>query len=210
MALREFTGADGREWHVWDITPDKMHPSTRAEDYLQGVLEGWLVFEAEGGKGKARLYPIPATWATASDEELRVMLSRAEPVREPAERRSGPTQVAAELETSSGPSSPKAPDREVPRSGSSSIDVRTFRYPRGRVWTVAERSTSDQGDGSSRVILRFSSGTRNLDMDVFPAGWMRYTDDQLINLLIASFPRPADHTDTDSEYQRRRGDTTRS
>jgi hypothetical protein len=209
MALREFTGADGREWHVWDITPDKMHPSTRAEDYLQGVLEGWLVFEAADGRGKARLYPIPATWETASDDELRVMLSRAEPVREPAERRPGPTRVAPGLETSSALSSPRAPDREVPRTGSSSMDVRTFRYPRGRVWTVAERAMGDGGP-ASRLVLRFSSGTRNLDMDVFPTEWMRYTDDQLINLLIAAFPRPTDNDTTNTEHHRRRGDTTRS
>lgn len=206
MALREFAAKDGRRWHVWDITPEKMHPSTRAEDYLQGVLEGWLVFEALDGQGKARLYPIPADWATASDEELRTFLAQASAVREP-DRRSGAlrgTASAASGETTQAPR--RADDREIERSGTPSMDVRTFRYPGGRVWTVAERA-ADAVDGSAPLLLRFSSGSRSLDMPGFPRDWSHYTDDQLIDLLCFAFPRPAADGRNDSHEHRRRSDT---
>lgn len=209
MALREFAADDGRQWHVWDITPEKMHPSTRAEDYLQGVLEGWLVFEAVDGHGKARLYPIPATWTTASEEELRAFLRQADAVREPAERRSGPSRAAPEeVPGGKARTAGRPPDREVGRSGSPSIDVRTFRYPGGRVWTVAERAA----DGAVRdgaLVLRFSSGARSLDLHDFPREWSHYSDDELIDLLCSAFPRPVAAGQGDSQLHRRRGDTAR-
>lgn len=211
MALREFTAEDGREWHVWDITPEKMHPTTRAEDYLQGVLEGWLVFEAADGESKARLYPIPATWITATEDELREMLRGAEPVREQAERKSGMKRVVSSgLAPDAAHSAPRGGDREVAHSGTPSMDVRTFRYPGGRVWTVAERLAADEEGGESRVMLRFSSGSRTLDMENFPADWVRYSDDRLIDLLCVAFPRPADREQSDSIHHRRRGDATPS
>lgn len=205
MALREFTDGDGRPWQVWDITPEKMHPSTRAEDYLQGVLEGWLVFEAVDGHAKARLYPIPGMWAEADEGELRAMLQRAEPVREPPERRPGPTQGLQREEAGS-----QVGDREVARPGSPSVEVRTFRYPAGRVWSVAERTAAGRPGIEARVVLRFSSGSRSLDVDSFPADWVGYSDDQLIDLLCISFPRPTDYDKHDDAHHRRRGDTGRS
>lgn len=206
MALREFAAEDGRRWHVWDITPEKMHPSTRAEDYLQGVLEGWLVFEALDGQGKARLYPIPANWAAASEDELRTFLGQADAVRDPAERRSGPNRVAAKAPSDGEVQPARRPiEREMARSGTPSMDVRTFRYPGGRVWTVAER-TADAGSGSAELVLRFSSGSRNLDMPDFPRDWSHYTDDQLIDLLCFAFPRPAADGRNDSLEHRRRSD----
>ena len=56
MALREFRDESGREWRAWDITAEKLHPSTRAENHLQGVLEGWLVFEAVDGSEIGRAH----------------------------------------------------------------------------------------------------------------------------------------------------------
>jgi hypothetical protein len=209
MALREFTDLDGRTWQVWDITPEKMHPSTRAEDYLQGVLDGWLVFEATDGRGKARLYPIPGMWAEADEAELRAMLGRADKVREPQERKSGPTHIVPP-EGSESSSGSWVGDREVAHSGSPSVEVRTFRYPAGRVWSVAERTAGEESRGESRLVLRFSSGTRTLDLDAFPGDWVRFSDEQLINLLCTAFPRPTEHEQRDAAHHRRRGDTRRS
>ena len=203
MALREFTDGDGRAWRVWDITPEKMHPSTRAEDYLQGVLEGWLVFEAADGHGKARLYPIPGMWAEADEAELRAMLGRAEPVRDAPERKSGPTRTTPAKV-------PRVDDREVARSGNPSVDVRTFRYPGGRVWSVAERAAVEKAGSELRVVLRFSSGSRSLDLETFPAEWIGYTDEQLIDLLCTAFPRPTNYDNRDDVHHRRRDDTGRS
>ena len=59
MPLREFTDRSGEEWKVWDITPERLHPSTRVGDYLQGFVDGWLVFETADGGDKRRLYPLP-------------------------------------------------------------------------------------------------------------------------------------------------------
>ena len=207
MALREFTDGDGRVWQVWDITPEKMHPSTRAEDYLQDVLDGWLVFEATDGQGKARLYPIPGMWAEADEAELRAMLRRATRVREAAKRKSGPT-PAASSDGGGGASGSWVGDREVARSGSPSADVRTFFYPGGRVWTVAERPATEKSSAESRVVLRFSSGSRALDLGAFPEDWAYYSDEQLIDLLCIAFPRPTDKDQHDAAHHRRRGDTS--
>jgi hypothetical protein len=203
MALREFSDGDGRAWRVWDITPEKMHPSTRAEDYLQGVLEGWLVFEAADGHAKARLYPIPGMWAEADEAELRAMLGRAQPVRDAPERRSGPTRATPADGSLVG-------DREVAPRGSPSVDVRTFRYPGGRVWTVAERMAAEKPGDEPRVVLRFSSGSRSLELEKFPAEWVGYSTEQLIDLLCTAFPRPTIHDNRDDAHHRRRGDTRRS
>lgn len=208
MALREFTDGDGRAWRVWDITPEKMHPATRAEDYLQGVLEGWLVFEALDGHAKARLHPIPGMWAEADEGELRAMLRRAEPVRDTPERKSGPTNIAA-AESSPDSQGSRVGDREVVRAGNPVVDVRTFRYPGGRVWSVAERTIVDKPTGNSRVVLRFASGSRTLDLDQFPDGWVGYSDERLIDLLCTSFPRQINDK-RDDAHHRRRGDPGRS
>src|SRR5512144_1940060 len=136
MALREFRDESGREWRAWDITAEKLHPSTRAENHLQGVLEGWLVFEAVDGRAKARLYPIPPSWRTASQDELRRLLAMAEPTRESGEyERFASADRAAQRVASRG-----APD-DAPaaqRGERTSSESRSFRYPGGRYWSVAE------------------------------------------------------------------------
>jgi hypothetical protein len=68
MALRELTDRFGTVWKVWDITPDQLHPSSRSGDYLQGFLDGWLVFETIDGAEKRRLYPVPADWQELGDD----------------------------------------------------------------------------------------------------------------------------------------------
>lgn len=203
MALREFRDTEGRGWRVWDITPDKLHPSTRAEDYLQGYLEGWLVFEAADGNAKARLYPIPPGWMGMRDEQLRELLGRADPVRE-GERRSGPIGLVSDT-TAVTPS-----ESDPSRATTPAQEVRTFKYPGGRFWTVGERPAQTPGPTGhpvDRVVLRFASGSRALDLMAWPRDWTRYSDRELADLLWSGFPRqPTSASGRGSEFRRRRGE----
>ena len=190
MALREFTNEDGREWRAWDILPEQLDHRTRAEDYLQGFLDGWLVFESKDGRDKCRLYPIPANWATRDEEELRLLLRASKPVRGELHGRG----------SSDGGEAPSTARGEI---------VRTFEYPGGRNWTVREWLLETSGEESEMadrpVVLRFTAEGRSLDLLAFPRGWADYTESQLADLLYVAFPRdPASRNPT--RYARRRGD----
>lgn len=194
MALRDFSDRAGRQWRVWDVTADAIHPATRGEDYMRDYLDGWLAFESADGLAKCRLTPIPANWATASVDELEKWLHQAETVR--GERGSGP-HGRASAEAASNPGI--ASDARTP--------VRTFRFPGGRFWTVME-STVNLGerphDGQQRRVLRFMSGTRALDLTSWPADWASRSDAELADLLAASFPR---HGEPSEEIAHRRRDS---
>ena len=193
MALREFTASDGRSWRVWDVTPESMHPATRTEDFLAPFMEGWLVFEATDELAKCRLHPIPGLWAEATDAELEEMLHRAEPIR--GERISGP-QRRIEAEAAA---------RSATRKGDGATHGRSFRFPNGRFWSVAEWATSISGPtGGTRTVLRFSAGARSLDLTDWPREWRTMSDTQLAELLVTSFPRPPKTNPT--TYRRRAGD----
>jgi hypothetical protein len=207
MALREFRDESGREWRAWDITAEKLHPSTRAENHLQGVLEGWLVFEAVDGGAKARLYPIPQSWNGASQDELRRLLKVAEPTRDSGEyERFASSERAAQRVAARG-AADDAP--AVQRAERTSSEARSFRYPGGRYWSVAEyviRQPSD-GDGPPTLpVLRFTAGARSLDVRSWPADWRSYSDHQLADLLWRSFPRPVDTVAEAGAFRRRRGE----
>lgn len=194
MALREFTASDGRQWRVWDVTPETMHPTTRTEDFLAPYLEGWLVFESFDGSAKCRLHPIPRGWSEAPDEELEEMLHRSESIR--GERISGPHGRAAIEEAAA---------QNMGVRGDGSPGARTFRYPGGRHWSVAEWSSAHSGEpGATRKVLRFTAGARSLDLAEWPSGWQSYTDDQLAQLLVNGFPRAPKANPT--KYRRRAGD----
>jgi hypothetical protein len=193
MALREFTASDGRQWRVWDVTPETMHPATRSEDYLAPYLEGWLVFEAKDEAAKCRLHPIPPGWTEADDEALEEMLHHAESIR--GERSSGPHGRSA-IEEAVG--------RGVPGSVGA-VPARTFRFPNGRFWSVAEWSTSvSGGEGGARTVLRFSAGARSLDLTNWPKDWRGYSDTELASLLVNGFPRTSKSNPT--TFRRRAGD----
>lgn len=207
MALREFTDETGREWRAWDITADKLHPSTRAENHLQGVLEGWLVFEAADGRGKARLYPIPPSWEGASEDELRRLLKLADPTRDSGEYERfatgdrPPQRVAAR---GAGDDVPAAQ-----RAERTSTESRSFRYPGGRYWSVAEyviRQPSDGAGPATLAVLRFTAGARSLDVRSWPPEWRGYSDHQLADLLWRSFPRSSDGAPAVGSFRRRRGE----
>jgi len=206
MALREFRDETGREWRAWDITADKLHPSTRAENHLQGVLEGWLVFEAVDGGAKARLYPIPASWRNASQDELRRLLKAAEPTRDSGEyERFAGADRAAQRVAARGATD----DAPRPRAERTSTESRSFRYPGGRYWSVAEyviRRPSD-GDGPPTLpVLRFTAGARSLDVREWPAEWRSFSDHQLADLLWRSFPRESNEPAVPGGFRRRRGE----
>lgn len=168
MALRELTDREGVSWRVWDITPETTHPATRIEDYLQGFIDGWLVFETADGMKKRRLYPLPARWEEASEQELVRLLGGATPVAAPGASERSESRVG-----------------EHPR--------RTFTYPGGGEWTVAETPVIYRDRDGQTVdmctVLRFSSGTRNLDLLAWPRDWPRRSDDELAELLWRAFPR---------------------
>lgn len=184
MALREFLDSEGRPWRVWDVAPDQFHAATNWEDYLQGFIDGWLVFEAVDGTERCRLYPIPTGWETLSDGGLEEL------------RRSAKTDTSAA--------------RERAKPGASLGMVRTFHYPRGRVWTAVEvpvqyRDPQGNAVGEPVTVLRFTSGKRVLDLLAWPDGWYRFDDERLAKLLADAFPRdPARQSPT--PYQRRARD----
>ncbi|HWE43059.1 MAG TPA: hypothetical protein VG432_11165 [Gemmatimonadaceae bacterium] len=195
MALREFTASDGREWRVWDVTPETMHPATRTEDYLAPYMDGWLVFEAKDESAKCRLHPIPPGWIDADDAELERMLHRAETIR--GERTSGPHGRTAIEEAE--------PGRRGVRGFDGSAQSRSFRFPDGRFWSVAEWSTSISApEGGTRTVLRFSAGARSLDLTDWPQDWRSFSDSQLASLLVEGFPRAPKPNPT--PYRRRAGD----
>lgn len=177
MPLREFTDESGREWRVWDVQPESLHPTTRAEDYLRDYLEGWLTFETVDGTAKRRIHPIPRGWDAASTDGLRALLGAAEQVI--GGRSSGPHGLTA-AEQAANPLS-AAPARATQR---------TFRFPGGRYWSVGEWTVTDpSGREKSVRVLRFTSGSRSLQLEDFPRDWDTLTDDQLAELIARGFPR---------------------
>jgi hypothetical protein len=194
MALREFTDETGRAWRVWDITAEKLHPSTRAENHMQAVLEGWLAFEAVDGGAKARLYPIPREWREdATDEDLRAMLRRADP-----------TPHSGDFRRYVSPYGHRAIE-PAPVERRASAEARSFRYPGGRYWSVAEFVVRPPGTASDRHVLRFTAGARSLDTASWPKDWRSFSDHQLADLLWRSFPRdPGSGNPTGN--RRRRGE----
>lgn len=156
MAVREFHDATGSRWRVWSVTPEAIHPVTRAEDYLADCYQlGWLVFESTTGDKKRRLCPFPQNWERRDELGLQQLLMKADVV---------PTVVVPE-------GRPDLTDLEV---------VRTFRYPGGSVWTVRLTSPPERGNGA---VLRFTAGARSLDLVQWPPNWPDLPDDGLIALL---------------------------
>jgi hypothetical protein len=195
MALREFNDDTGREWRVWDVTTENIHPATRAEDYMRDYIDGWLAFESIDGDVKCRLSPIPAKWEKAEREQLVMWLRRAEPVR--GDRTSGPQGIAGDAIASvrSG--------TERPRGA-----ARTFRFPSGRFWSVAEWTMSGEmagGESREQTVLRFTSGRRSLDLRVWPDDWLTMSDTQLASLLSRGFPRATQQPNATS-FRRRGSD----
>ena len=190
MAMRDFNDATGVSWLAWDIRPETSHPITRFEDYLQGYLDGWLVFETPDGTQRRRLHPIPRGWAELPDEELRMLLQRADASRP--------------IERSSAAAEPRRDEQATPAD----VAIRSFLYPGGRLWTVAEisaryRDADGQELGDERTVLRFSAGRRTLDLLAWPRDWKQYDEAQLADLLYRAFPRRTTMREADAPARRR-------
>jgi hypothetical protein len=192
MALREFLDAKGRAWRVWDVRPEQLHGAVRAEEYLQGFLDGWLVFESADGTERCRLYPIPRDWMRASVAELEQLRESAQTAdREAIER------GAAD-----------APPHEPHSFGA----MRTFHYPKGRYWTVQERPFVLRDSAGlvieTLTVLQFTSGSRHLELVAWPRNWMHLADEALADLLYRAFPRARDIPNP-TPYRRRQDDVER-
>jgi hypothetical protein len=197
MAVREFTDATGREWRAWDIKPEEIHPITKAEDYLADCyVTGWVVFESKTGDEKRRLCPWPIRWMDETELGLRRLLARAEvvpPRRIIEERQNGADSLPARLP---GNLAGIEHDADV-----TDLDVvRTFRYPGGHYWTVSVIP------GGSPV-LRFTSGTRNIELRSWRKDWPDHPDSVLVEMLRRAAPRQS--VDPRPDAPRRRWDDER-
>ena len=184
MAVREFDDERGKRWRVWCITPEAIHPVTRAEDYLADCYQlGWLVFETTSGDDKRRLCPFPKAWEAASDGEMRDLLSRAEAV--PTRKRSRERLTGQPLQ-SSVETSPVIEGDDDRADLTDLTVVRSFRYPGGRLWTASVASPATGG----APVLRFTAGARTIDLSSWPRDWADLPDDRLVDLLRHAFDRP--------------------
>ena len=216
MAVREFTDSLGREWRAWDVTPDDLSPRTKDEDYLAQLYHtGWIVFETKSGDDKRRLYPIPKGWNELPDAELTVLLQKAEvvPQRKLRGEKGARGQAAADEVRRATDFSQQAvdePDRAHQFARDETPDVtdlsvlRTFRYPGGRIWVVCVM----QDPGTSPSVLRFTAGSRNIDLADWPKDWPDYSDDQLVELLRRAAPRAKGAAPSPNVPRRRWDDET--
>lgn len=196
MSLRDFTDDAGREWRAWDVKEENIQRSTRGEDYMRDYLEGWVAFESLDGEAKCRLHPIPRNFEDADREQLVRWLHAAEPIR--GVRTSGShgrtaTELVARI----------AAGKDRPRGTS-----RTFRFPSGRYWSVAEWTTTGDDGGRAaqpQAVLRFTAGKRSLDLTNWPGEWQHLSDAELAALLSRGFPRPANERNT-TDFRRRASD----
>ena len=184
MAVRELIDEQGKAWRVWCILPESIHPVTRAEDYLTDCYQlGWLVFETTTGEEKRRLCPFPRDWENADEQALRSLLGQSEAVR--PRRPSGEPRIEREVLR---PSSSAVEVDDAPgRQATDPTILRTFRYPGGRLWSVALEKHSDVAVG---LVLRFTAGARTIDLERYPRDWHDLPDDSLIDLLRHAAPRP--------------------
>lgn len=184
MSVREFK-AEGKEWRAWEIRPEKIHPVTRAEDYLSDCFTtGWLVFETKSGDEKRRLCPYPKAWVNATDGQLGSMLDGAD--RVPRRKLEAERQVVGDT---SGATKPVDVPPEDDKLDVTDLPVvRSFKYPGGRLWTVCVIEHPEDGGPTA---LRFSAGSRYLDMRPWPKDWVDAPDEKLVELIRAAAPRPA-------------------
>jgi hypothetical protein len=198
LPVREFTDSRGIEWRAWDVTPESIHPITKAEDYLADCYrEGWIVFESVDGSDKRRFCPPPIGWADFSAPELEELAKGAEHVevrqsKTPHRRSDGASVVKDEPVLRTPHVEPRAVRRD--QAGLPGLDAlgvaRAFEYPSGRRWVVCVYEHI-MGDGYARPVLRFTTGARTADLDAFPEDWADLEEENLVELLRTAAPRPA-------------------
>src|SRR2546423_12916109 len=201
MAVREFTDENGRKWLAWDIRPEAIHPVTKAEDYLADCyVTGWIVFETKVGDQKRRLCPWPTRWAEGTEEDLRMLLRRAEIV--PDHKLQAEREIVPDFELDPA----KAPLAEAASQAPDVTDlhvVRTFRYPGGRFWTVSVIPRPEDG---GPPVLRFAAGMRSIDLRRWRKDWAGQPEEILVWMLRRAAPRPPSQTPPEGGIPMRRWD----
>jgi hypothetical protein len=196
--VREFRDRRGRQWRAWEVTPESIHPQTKAEDYLSECFQGgWLVFETVDGRDKRRLCPPPYGWEERAEVDLERLVERAEILRPVSAK---PKHSARHVDLP--PSTPPDIAASMPRDPNGNLDmrylgvVRSFLYPGGEVWRA---SVVAQADSAASPVLRFSSDTHAVDLTEWPPDWVDLNDYQLVKLLRSG----------ESPQERRREETRR-
>ena len=174
MAVREFTDSRGREWRVWDVTPEHMHSVTRGEDYMANLQDGWLAFES--GTQKRRIEaPYPSDWTTYGIKALEQLCERATPV------------VRRTTQTSTGKHrAVRASKIEAYAIEATSGHV-TFRSPGGREWTVRVHECLDRA-GEEQMVLRFTADDIVVELARWPSDWESCSTEQFALLLLDANP----------------------
>jgi hypothetical protein len=200
MAVREFTDSGGREWRVWDVFPESIHPQTRAEDYLADMYRtGWLVFETKAEDEKRRLAAFPAGWSELPSAGLATLLARAEVIpplklrslrevvrgAEAARQQERAVRRAEELADLPPTARARVPEEERPDVTDLGV-ARTLHYPGGQFWTVL---VIQHPEGGGVPVLRFTTGARDIDLKDWPKEWADYPDERLVELLRRAAPR---------------------
>jgi hypothetical protein len=180
--VREFRDRRGREWRAWEVTPESVHPQTKAVDYLSDCFKGgWLVFETVDGREKRRLCPPPHGWDQRAETDLERLVDQAEILR-PAGAKRKPASRRGALP----PSTPRTVAASMPQDADGTVDmrfvgvVRSFLYPGGEVWRA---SVVAPADSPAPPVLRFSSDTHVVDLTTWPPDWVDMNDRQLVKLL---------------------------
>jgi hypothetical protein len=171
MSSREFTDSKGVVWRAWDVTPAHLHPATRAEEFMEPFRGGWLAFESSFEKRRLAA-PYPTRWAEYDLGQLESLCRHAAPV---GRKRTNTPQEQLAL-------SEQTAEREERADAE-----RSFKSPRGREWTVRLHECLHK-DGSTEVVLRFTSGDSVVDVKNWPENWKDLSRDEYAVLLLEAEP----------------------
>jgi hypothetical protein len=172
MASREFTDTDGVVWRVWDVTPVHLHPATKAEEFMEPYAGGWLTFESATEKRRL-IAPYPPRWAEYDLQQLQLLCRAAKPVARKRKQTPSGEQLAII-------------EKNVDRDERADYE-RSFTSSRGREWTVRLHECLRQ-DGSTEIVLRFTSGDSVVDLKDWPNNWKDLSREEYALLLLDAEP----------------------
>jgi hypothetical protein len=171
VASREFTDSNGTVWRVWDVSPSYLHPVTRTEDFMEPWAGGWLTFESALDKRRYAA-PYPQDWHKYELSKLEALCRAATPVV----TRRAPAAVATLANVEDAAHQDERAQAE-----------RSFSSPRGRIWTARLHECLN-ADGSTEMVLRFTSGDVVMDVRNWPADWKELSRDEFALLLLDADP----------------------
>jgi hypothetical protein len=171
MATREFTDSEGVVWRVWDVTPAHLHPATRAEEFMEPYVGGWLAFESRSEKRRLAA-PYPARWAQYDLAQLETLCRAAAPV---GRRRKNTPQEQLALSEQNAEREERAEAERI------------FKSPRGREWIVRLHECLKK-DGSTEIVLRFTSGDSVVEVKNWPENWKDLSREEYAVLLLEAEP----------------------